>query len=57
MEVQIFDINGKKVAQRAYYPLDNVAQNDFNLNGNNKGIYVVNIIVGNTIKTTKILLK
>jgi hypothetical protein len=57
MEVQIFDINGKRVAQREYFPISRRKHNEFSLNGKDKGIYVVNIILEDTIKTTKIRLK
>jgi len=57
MEVQIFDINGKKVAQRNYYSKEEKEQYKFDLSRNDKGVFVVNLIVGDSIKTTRIRLK
>ena len=57
MEVEIFDINGKKVVRRSYYPEGNHEQLKFDLKGNDKGIYIVSIIVENAVRTRRLRLK
>ncbi|HYW95369.1 MAG TPA: T9SS type A sorting domain-containing protein [Bacteroidales bacterium] len=57
MEVKIYDANGKVVAERVYYPRDEKIHYEFDLSSEDKGIYFVNIIVDNEVKSKKLLLK
>ncbi len=57
MEVKIYDVNGKIVANRVYYPRDEEGHYEFDLSNEDKGIYFVNIIVGNEVKSKKLILK
>ncbi len=57
MEVKIYDVNGKVVAERVYYPRDEDGHYEFDLSDNDKGIYFVNIIVDNQVKSRKLILK
>ena len=57
MEVKIYDTNGKIVAQRVYYPRVQEENYEFDLTPDDKGIYFVNIIIGNEVKTKKLILR
>ncbi len=57
MEVKIYDANGKIVAERVYYPRDEQGHYEFDLTNEDTGIYFVNIIVGNEVKSKKLILK
>lgn len=57
MEVKIYDENGRIVAQRVYYPRNDKNRCEFDLKEEDKGLYSVNIIVGDEVKSKKLLLK
>lgn len=57
MEVKIYDENGRMVAERVYYPRDEKGHYEFDLKEEDKGLYFVNIIVGDEVKSKKLILK
>ena len=57
MEVKIYDLNGKIVAERVYYPRDEDGHCEFDLSNEVKGIYFVSIIIDNQVKTRKLIFR
>ncbi len=57
MEIKIFDTQGKMVAERHYFPQGKKVQSEFLLLENEPGVYIVNVIVDDIVKTRKIRLK
>lgn len=57
MEIKIFDTQGKMVAERHYFPQEDRTQSTFLLTENEPGVYIVNIIIDDVVKTRKLRLK
>lgn len=57
MEIKIFDTEGKMVAERYYYPQPVKTRSKFLLSENEPGVYIVNIIIDDIVKTKKIRIK
>ncbi len=56
MEIKIFDSKGEVMAERYYYPKDRRKETRFKLDGARAGIYVVNIIIEDVVKTARMRL-
>lgn len=57
MEIQIFDTKGKMVAERHYFPGKNKSEISYLIDNNKPGVYIVNILVDNIVKTRKMKLR
>lgn len=57
MEIKIFDTQGKMVAERHYLPAGKKAHSKFLLSENEPGVYIVNVIIDDVVKTRKVTFK
>lgn len=57
MEIKIFDIQGKMVAERHYFPGEPNSNSSFSIAENQPGIYIVNIIIDDIVKIRKMRLR
>ena len=53
MALRITDVTGKQVYQQALSSSQNISQQNVNVAGWQKGIYVIQLITNNSIKTAK----
>ena len=57
MEIQIFDTSGKIVAERHYFPNKSKSDTSRLLTEQEPGVYIVNIIIDDIVKTRKLRIR